>query len=384
MKALKTSIIALASALALSACGANQNDETLIDEGDSEYLQAVPELAAFELSITGDAEAEGVATEDDTVVAADDALGSIGLALEAPVADGLGRSREAIRELNQALRNFLEPIAALVRNTPPDQRVANIAVWGPVTRGTTEYRFVVRKGLLRRFGWVLQARPDGSGDEFTNVAAGKIQLGTVVRRGRGTVGVDLDAFGDVDPTVGAQGKVLAAFAHGPGGTVLSYALRDFARAGDDTPIDAAFQGVHLVGGYNRVRVAFHGNVPETATDAEELVLARVRHHRGEGGRADMIISGGDVESGRFLVVSECWAAGLGSAFRRVLDCPGDGVGGERCTELASSGDAAACLGDLAEAELPPVNPEEHMDDAESPEADLVPPDAIPSGDAAEE
>ena len=384
MKAMKSSIIALATALALSGCGANQNDETVVADGDSEYLQAVPELAAFELSITGDAAVEGVATESETVVAADDALGSIGLALEAPVADGLGRSREAIRELNQALRNFLEPIAALVRNTPPDGRIANIAVWGPVTRGTTEYRFAVRRGLLRRFGWVLQARPDGSSDEFTNVAAGKIQLGTVVRRGHGTVGVDLDAFGDVDPTVGAQGKVLASFAHGPRGTVLAYALRDFARAGDDTPIDAAFQGVHLAGGYNRVRLAFHGNLPETATEAEELVLARVRHRRGEGGRADMIVAGGDVEDGRFWLVSECWSAGLGSVFRRVLDCPGDGIGGERCTERASSGDAAACLGDLAEAELPPLDPEEHMDDSESPEADLVPPEAIPSGDAAED
>lgn len=384
MKAMKSSIVALATALALSACGASQNDETVVDEGDPEYLQAVPELAAFELSITGDADAEGVATESDAVIAADDALGSVGLALEAPVADGLGRSREAVRELNQALRNFLEPIAALVRNTPPDQRIANIALWGPVTRGATEYRFAVRKGLARRFGWVLQARADGTSDEFVNVAAGKLQLGTLARRGRGSLGVDLDAFGDVDPTVGAQGKVLASFAHGPGGTVLAYALRDFARAGDDTPIDAAFQGVHLAGGFNRVRLAFHGNVPETATDAEELVLSRVRHHRGEGGRADMIVAGGDLEAGRFLVISECWSAGLGSVFRRVLDCPGDGLGGESCIELSASGDAAACLGDLAQAELPPLDAEEHMDDAESPESDLVPPDAIPSGDAGED
>ncbi len=381
---MKNGIFALATTLALSGCGANQDDETVVGAGDSEYLQGVPELGALELTITGDADAEGVATEGDAVVAADDALGSIGLALEAPVADGLGRSRESIRELNRALRNFLEPIAALVRNTPPDERVANIAVWGPVTRGTTEYRFVVRRGLSRRFGWVLQARPEGSDDQLRNVAAGKIQVGSVVRRGRGSVGIDLDAFADVDPTVGAQGKVLASFAHGPRGSVLAYALRGFARAGDDTPIDAAFQGVHLASGHNRLRLAFHGNLPETATAAEELVLARVRHHRGDGGRADMIVAGGDVEDGRFWLVSECWSAGLGSVFRRVLDCPGDGIGGERCSERTSSGDAAACLGDLAEAELPPLDPEEHMDDPESPDADLVPPDAIPSGDAAED
>ena len=100
-------------------------------------------------------------------------------------------------------------------------------------------------------------------------------MGEEVRRGRGVVGVDLDVLGALDPTVSARGQVLAAFAHGPAGTVLSYGLRDFARADDTTPIDAVFQGVHLSGGHNRVRLAYHGDLPETATAAEELVLARV-------------------------------------------------------------------------------------------------------------
>jgi hypothetical protein len=360
------------------ACGAQQDAE------ENEFLAGVPEAAALQLSITDDASGEALAGDDARVgaAAASDALGSLSLALVASGdTDGLARPREAVRELNEALRNFLQPIVALVRNQEPDEVLGNVAQWGPVTRGETEYRLLVRKGLLRRFGWVLQARASGSGDEFEGVAAGGIRVGEEVRRGRGVVGVDLDLLGALDPTVSARGQVLAAFAHGPAGTVLSYGLRDFARSADDeTPIDALFQGVHLSGGHNRVRLAYHGDLPETATDAEELVLARVRHQRGDGGRADLLVTGGDIAEGKVWVVSECWSAGLASTYRIVRECPGDGIGGERCVEQRSSGDASACARGLSLPELPPADAAAHMDDAESPEGELLPPAAMPSGE----
>ncbi len=368
--------------LAALGCGAQE-------EGENDFLAGVPEAAALQLSITGDAGQEALAADDAQLGAAQavDALGSLSLALEAPaeVADGLAHAREATRELNQALRAFLQPIVALVREQEPDQVTGNVAEWGPVTRGETEYRLLVRKGLLRRFGWVLQARPAGSGDELENVAAGSIRVGEVLRRGRGVLGVNLDRLRQLDPTVNARGQVLAAFAHGPAGTVLSYGLRDFARSADDTtPIDAVFQGVQLSGGHNRVRLAFHGDVPETASDAEERVLARVRHQRGEGGRADLLVTGGDIAAGKVWVVSECWSAQLSSTYRIVRECPGDGIGGARCVEQSSSGDPGACAGGLGNAELPPVDASAYMDDPQSPEGDLLPPAEMPDGEASAE
>lgn len=363
------------------ACGGQQ------DGAENAFLAGVPEAAALQLSITDDSDGEALAGDDAQVAAAfgaeplpSDALGSLSLALDAPAADGVARPRQAVRELNEALRDFLQPIVALVRNAEPDQVVGNVAQWGPVTRGETEYRLSVRKGLLRRFGWLLQARPAGSSEEFVSVAAGGIRVGEVTRRGRGVFGVDLDQLSEIDPTVSARGQVLAAFAHGPTGTVLSYGLRDFARSEEATPIDAAFQGVHLAGGYNRVRVAFHGNLPDTATDAEELVLARVRHHRGEGGRADLLVTGGDIPDGKVWLVSECWSGQLASGYRIVRECPGDGIGGERCVQQSSSGDPSACVRGLTLPELPPLDADAHMDDPESPEADLLPPTAMPDGE----
>jgi hypothetical protein len=380
------------AALALTACGLSPQTDDLPEpqerpdaqeRPESEYAAGVPELGALAIALTDDVDADGLATDDDAVAASGvaDALDAVELE-EDGAADGVVRPARAVRELNQALRDFLQPIAALVRNTEPSEIQGNVAQWGPVTRGATEYRLFVKRGLLRRYGWLLQARPGGDDAEYANVAAGGIDVGTVVRRGRGTVGVDLDALGDVDPTVAARGKILGAFAHNPAGTVLAYGLKGFTRdAEDTTPIDAAFQGVHLAGGYNRVRVAFYGNLPETATDAEELVLARVRNHRGDGGRADLLITGGDIADSTLWVVSECWDAGLASVYRVVRECPGDGVGGERCELLSSAGEPGACLPDLREPELPPQAPEEHLDDAESPDADLTPPETMPDGEA---
>jgi hypothetical protein len=360
--------------LMLAMMGCNSQEP----ETDASYLEGVPEQAALQMQITDDATNEGLAGEGEAV-AAD--LGQLSAALEGDVAEGLHDAQRGIRELNEALRNFLEPIVAMVRNTEPDEVQANVAQWGPITRGATEYRLFVRKGVIKRYGWLLQARPDGSDGAYANVAAGGITVGEVVRRGTGTVGVDLDAFGAVNPNVASRGKILASFAHGPRGTVLAYGLKDFTHGEDDTtPISAAFQGVHLLGGYNRVRLAFHGNLPESATDADELLLARVRNHRGEGGRADVLVTGGDIADGHVWVMSECWDRDEGSVFRIVRDCPNDGLGGDTCTAVSQWGEATACLRDLRIAELPPLNPEEHMDDSESPEGDLLPPDTMPTGD----
>lgn len=365
-------------ALGLAACGAQK------DGASDDYLDGVPEQAALEMRLTEDAQDEALSREQDAIAArlAADGLGSVSAALDANAADALRHTQGSLRELNEALRNFLGPIVALVRNTPPDEIERNVAQWGPVTRGATEYRFFVKRGLFKRYGWLLQGRPAGGDEAYANVAAGGIDVGQVVRRGIGTVGVDLDAFGTVDPTVEARGKVLAGFAHGPRGTVLAYGLKGFTRSADDTtPISAAFEGVHLEGGYNRIRLAYHGNLPETATEAEELVLARVRHHRGDGGRADLLVMGGDIADGHVWVVSECWDRDTLSAFRVVRDCPGDGIGGAQCETVATRGARTACLPDLLDPELPPLDPEEHMDDSESPEPDLLPPDEMPSGEA---
>jgi len=370
-------ISAVVCAVAIPGCGSKGGSE-------DEYLAAAPEVSALQLGVTDDSPSESLATTADAVDPSSEVAEGLGQAasgLSAAVAPELANARHAVADLNQALRNFLQPVVALVRDTDPTTTEGNVKTWGPVTRGATEFRFVMRRGLLRKhFGWVLQARPAGASDDFTSVAAGGITVGYAARRGVGTVGIDLDALGALDPTVVARGTLLVGFAHGPNGTALAYGLHHFTpNPAQHAAIDAIAQGVHLKAGFNRVRLAYRGNVAGTASDAEELVLARVRHRRDEGGRADLLVTGGDVASGHVWLVSECWDVELAGTYRAVQDCPVDGLGGDQCVLVSSAGDPAACAVDLRQPELPPADPQAPMSDPESPEGDVTPPDSMPDG-----
>jgi len=361
----------------LPACGAKSGSS-------DDYLEGAPEVSALQLGVTDDTSSEQLATEADAVDPSEEVmqgLGETASGLSADVAPELTNAREAVADLNQALRNFLQPIVALVRNTPPTTTEGNVKTWGPVTRGATEFRFVMRRGVLRsHYGWLLQARAAGSTADFTTVAAGGITLGFAARRGVGTVGIDLDELGTLDPTVVARGLLLAGFAHGPNGSALTYRLKDFTPdPSKKEPIAALVQGVHLKAGFNRLRLAYYGDVAGTATDAKELVLARVRHERGEGGRADAIATGGDIASGKAWVLSECWSAGLQSVYRVVRECSAGDLGDAACTVVSMTGDASACAHDLADADLPPADPNASMTDPESPEGNPVPPVSLPDG-----
>lgn len=362
----------LSFTLGLAACA---TDQTPTDATD-----AVPEQAAFELGVTDDASSEGTATADDAVDPATEMGAVVDTATETlDVAPELAAGRHAVRELNEALRRFMQPIVALVRDTDPSSQQGDVRTWGPVTRGETEFVFVLRHGSARHYGWLLLARPAGSTTDYTNVAAGGITVGYAPRRGRGTIGLDLDALGSVDPTVTARGTLLAGFAHAAHGSIVGYRLHAFTPdPANVAPVDALAQRVHLDGGYNRVRLAYYGNVPESATDAPELVLARLRHRRGVGGRADALVTAGDVPDGHVFVVNECWDKALASGYRLLRDCPADGIGGDQCTVVATHGDESACSV-FPTPELPPADALADMSDSESVAGDVTPPEQMPDG-----
>ena len=149
-------------ACALPACGGDKNSAD-----EDEYVSAVPEVSALQLSVTGDPTTEATATDDDAVDAREqiaEALDEASGSLNPRVAPELSHAREAVSALNQALRNFMQPIVELVRNTEPTT-VGRARTLGPVTRGATEFRFVMRRGLVRHFGWVLEARAAGTSQD---------------------------------------------------------------------------------------------------------------------------------------------------------------------------------------------------------------------------
>jgi hypothetical protein len=351
----------------------------------TEDLAGAPELAAVQIPLTGSAPSEGMATEDDAIdiesITADE-LAQVDVK-ESTDAVELGRARGAIKRLNESLRDFLTPVVAMLRSTEPTYHAGALKMWGPVVRGATSYRFFLRKTSAVRWGWRLDARVADSEDDFVRVAAGEISVGVRERRGAGKMGFDLDALSTLDPTVTAKGKILVGFRHGELGSSVAYAVKDFARSQEDEGVDALLRAVHLENGFNRVRLAYRGNVEGTATDAEELVLARLRHRADLGGRSDALVLKGDVADGAIWVVSQCWSASLESTYREVRSCPTDGIGGDRCVSVSRTGDSQDCPTVLREIELPPEDANAEMSDDVDPNADVAPPNDIPEveGDA---
>lgn len=374
---LKTlAVTALSSVLLTGACSST----TGAANGGDEYNNGVPELAAVQMSITADPTSEGVATQADAVDPAALASDEFVATLDAAGAGtgDLNGARATVRDVNQAFRNALLPIAAMVRNTPPTMDRADLHVWGPVTRGATEYRFFMIHPALHTFKWRLDARVSGTLDAYSRVAAGEIAVGVAARRGLGVAGFDLNVLSSVDPNVMAKGVVLAGFAHGTLGTTLAIGVKGFTRDPASEPaVDALFQEIQLANHVNRLRLAYRGNLEGTATDAQELVLARVRHRAGVGGRSDMIATSGDVPDGHAWVVSQCWDASLAQGYRIVRDCSASDIDGASCTVVSTVGDVAACDVNLRTAELPPTDPNQAMTDADNPNADVTPPTSIP-------
>lgn len=346
----------------------------------SEELEGVPEVAAVEMRLTGSAPADGTATEADAVNVEEFVAEELEQSNVPPTttATDLLQVRGAVKQLNESVREFLGPVAAMVRDTEPTKQVGKLRLWGPVTRGATEYRFLLRHAGVHRYGWRLEARLADTSDAYRRVASGEIVVGAQARRGVGVMGFDLNELRAVDPTVIAQGQVLLGFKHGDLGTSVGYAVRGFTRdPATHAGVDALLRAVHLQSGFNRVRLAYHGNVEGTATAAEELILARVRHRAGVGGRSDVVAIAGDVPTGEALVVSQCWNAALESGFREVRTCPLDSLLGANCVVTKAEGDASACPELLRNAELPPIDPAAPMTDADDPNSDVAPPAEMP-------
>ena len=160
------------------------------------------------------------------------------------------------------------------------------------------------------FAWKLEVKKTGDQDAaYVPFAAGttfKVPSDQV-HRGRGTIGIDLDAYKTVNTGFPGQGKLFVAFSHhgvGPagadGGTddlrskTLVYALKNFsADTSQWQPVDAVFYA-HKNGhsGVTSVRVVAYADIPEIPNDtpAKELLprsgpLQPRRRWPGRGGGA---------------------------------------------------------------------------------------------------
>ena len=126
-----------------------------------------------------------------------------------------------------------------------------------------------------------------------------------------------------------------------------------------------------------VRFAGRINLKDSATAAQELVVARTRFIPGTGGRADFIATQGDVPAGKAFFGSACWDAQEKEGFAILRLCEKASAGqGPSCQVIATRGQLSNCR--LLES-LPPEDPSAAGAEPEAPATDVGEPTVMPSG-----
>jgi len=354
---------ALLSTLTLPACGGE-------DDGGDSTSGADPEAAEF---------AEAVPTSDELALSMDDG-DEAALTDEAALEGGPSQLRAFARQIFENVNALREQAHARV------EELFEGALPVTVTKGSVECRrweadgdagrahwrltSCRRDAKNRHFAFELEGRPIDAGDEaYVIVMAGE---GKVMarfdgkRRGAGRVGFNFDHLAELTGQEGPAGKLGIGYRAVGRVRQLNVGLRDFARAGDDTPVTGLYRYKHIVEVGGRVSLLAHGDL--VARDAEdrltlgsdgldELVRAAVAWNRGVGARAAAAVCGGTVGEGECVRVLQCWqrsgevsmeAVGDGGRFERT-ECPRAAAGLDDVEDAPEADDFEVPAGD----ELPP-------------------------------
>ena len=305
---------------------------------DTEYVEALPDLAGVSLEISGSASEQGAA-----LTGADFGVYEAALAGSGP--EFLEGARMKVQALNGALKQAVTQVVALANGDLKEAEAGDVLTYGPKDGANATFLLKVKKQGAGRFAWKLEARPLGSEDEaaYKVVAVGRMVRGTEPHRGRGSIGLNLDNLKAVAPATTGEGKLLASFAHpATGGKALAYRLVGFTPNVDNhEPVTGAFVGHKLEGGATRIRIFGKHNLAQTATEEKETVFSRIAYKPGVGGRADIVAKGGDIAEGVFYIGSACWDAQEQELFKVLRQCT-VGQPLTSCEQVFIEGERTAC------------------------------------------
>jgi hypothetical protein len=370
-----------------AACGSSTS-------GPDEFQAAVPTFSGVSAEVSGSS-SEGTSL---TTTSSEAALIAPSAGAEVQAGNGpdwLPKIREAIRSLNQGLKDAFGPIEKLVLTNGPSQTRGQVYTYGPYTQNGYDYLLSVVRVAGNHYAWKLQVKKSGDADtSYVAFAAGttfKVPSDQV-HRGRGTIGIDLDAYKTVVTAFPGQGKLFVAFSHhgfGPAAAdagvteqskTLIYALRNFsADTSQWQPVDALFYAQERPQRRHLSPRASYGDIPEIPNDtpAKELLVGRARYNVGVGGRAEVAIVGGDLGNQVFFG-RECWDRSEALVFKATALCgPGEEPGTGSCTWTVT-GDPAACRVVLADGERDHCDPSDIDDASPDPDAPATDVPGVPS------
>ncbi len=184
--------------------------------------------------------------------------------------DGTCVVRSLGTSVNRALQSALLPVDALLSASPSTQ--GDLAVYGPVdaaapgaTKGSAAtFRLTVRRSSATT-SWKLEAEPLDRSSGWATVFTGTMVPDAQSRRGRGVLGVDLDALATVNAAAyPGGGRLLGAFDGDGSQKATSYRLAGF-RTGSAAATDGLLSSTTAADGSVRTVFSAPGAAPVQVT-----------------------------------------------------------------------------------------------------------------------
>jgi hypothetical protein len=238
--------------------------------------------------------------------------------------DDLHTISDQVTKLNQALAPVFGALKQLASGNSTDmgsgvQQFAPADL--PPASPFATFRLQVKTVSDTRRAWKLDAKPVGASDgAYKAVAAGT--LGDLIEdhRGSGTLVVGFSELHDVNPakfTATGRAVVAAAQTTNQAKAVVTR-LRGFSPDGVAAPANGILAGDRTSDGASHVRVVTDTNV--VTGSATERIADRIAWKPKSGGRGYAIVSGGDVDAGKYLLARSCWASKDQLVFRDWRAC----------------------------------------------------------------
>lgn len=246
-------------------------------------------------------------------------------------------TRDITREVNGGLGEVLALVDEIASFDPSWSDDESLALWGPWLDDGIYGQMWVQGTEATGYTWAIEIRPEGSAEDAWQAAlAGEVDAGSTEITSSGRFAMDftvLESMGAGDGTTGGMSAEYELRADGAAATV---AFGEISSDGS-IPQDAAYRYDHTRGEGGSMDVAITEDVSDPANGVLELLIIRSRWDADGAGRADAIVTEGDLGALTFTE-SDCWDASHQSVYL------------ENNYELLREGDESACA--FGEASFP--------------------------------
>ncbi len=346
------SVLAYVASLCIVGCGDYSNFQL---EQDLEFLSAVPDKEVMELRVADSNPRVLGDSEQGLEIKLDPLLGQL--------AEFYVSSLKVTEGINNGVLGFLDVVDHIVHFFPPVLREKDRRVWGPWPSDDTpgvDVRFSMLKNAPGEFGIFFQLRDSkdadlvGFDEGWIDCVYGQVKPHGLVKRGTGTLVIDLQACSKIDEYAG-QGKATVLFDTTPdeenqdGKTELridfqKFLGRDGLQNGDD-PLTADYYYLERSDKSGEFDFRTWNDINSETNpqlDALEQWDWVVRWENDGCGRADLRISGGDLGNLEAMA-SECWDTKhkrvyFSNPFAQAPDPTEEGAEADCCLGAASFND----------------------------------------------